>query len=424
MTNTTYKQTEIGGIPEDWELRRLGEIGFFLSTNSLSRDKLNYEKGNIYNIHYGDIHTKFKSFFVLKRETVPFINLEVKLNNFNSCEEGDLVIADASENETDIGKGIEIGIIGQSKVLAGLHTLHFRPLKSFFTLGFLGCLWQSSCIKNQILKESQGTKVLGISSTRLKDIKIPLPPLSEQTAIAAALSDADAYIESLEQLLEKKRKVKQGAMQELLQPGEGWEVKRLGEVCEKIQDGNYGGSYPKANEFVQTGVAFLTSKAIGNTGVLNENLIDYITEAKHRELAKAHLSLHDVLFTNRGASVGTIGFVEEIISNGNIGPQLTLLRADNKVISPKFLYYSMKSDAFKSQIFGKDAGSAMSFFGIGSTMKFEISIPKSNEEQTRIATILSGMDAEIAVIGEELEKARQLKQGMMQELLTGKIRLI
>jgi len=98
-----------------------------------------------------------------------------------------------------------------------------------------------------------------------------------------------------------------------------WEAYSLGTSCTKIQDGNYGAEYPKANEFIDNGVPFLTSKAIGDDGKIIGSKIDYISNEKHMVLKKAQLKLYDVLFTNRGANVGAIGFVDESIAHGNIG---------------------------------------------------------------------------------------------------------
>lgn len=199
-----------------------------------------------------------------------------------------------------------------------------------------------------------------------------------------------------------------------------WDDAQIGDVCEKVQDGNYGGSYPKSHEFIKIGIPFLTSKAIGKDGVLKIHLVDFISERKHDELKKAHLKLHDVLFTNRGASVGAIGFVDERISNGNIGPQLTLLRASDEKLVPQFLLQAMKSNFVQKQIIGQDAGSAMNFFGVGSTKKFKIPLPPTKAEQTAIATALNDADALIQKLEQLIAKKRNIKTGAMQELLKPK----
>jgi type I restriction enzyme S subunit len=196
-----------------------------------------------------------------------------------------------------------------------------------------------------------------------------------------------------------------------------WEVQSLGDICIKIQDGNYGGSYPKSNEFLDYGIPFLTSKAIGKDGVLKRELIDFISAEKHLELKKAHLELNDVLFTNRGASVGAIGLVEESFSHGNIGPQLTLLRPNKETITSRFLFQAMKSEIVQKQIYSQDSGSAMNFFSIGATKKFLLPCPSSITEQGEIAAMLSSADELITTVEKLIAKKRNIKQGAMQKLL-------
>lgn len=199
---------------------------------------------------------------------------------------------------------------------------------------------------------------------------------------------------------------------------EDWDSTSLKECCVKIQDGNYGESYPKQNEFISIGIPFLTSKAIGKDGILIESKIDFISNEKHNLLQKAHLSLDDVLFTNRGASVGAIGYVDKRICHGNIGPQLTLLRSKSDIIYPKFLFHAMKSDYVSNQIKSNDSGSAMNFFGLGETSKFSFPLPPTLTEQKAIATALSETDELISNLEQLIAKKKAIKQGAMQQLLT------
>ncbi|GIV30504.1 MAG: hypothetical protein KatS3mg028_1570 [Bacteroidia bacterium] len=187
-----------------WEVKRLGEVFTFISTKSYSRDQLNYENGIIKNIHYGDIHTKFKSLFDVTKESVPFLNSEViqksKINDEQYCREGDLIFADASEDLNDIGKCIEIINTNDEKIVAGLHTLHARQKEKFLTLKFGAYLFQSSLTRGQIQRESQGAKVLGISASRMKKIMagnnaefIEIKVLPSASTIAST-SDGQYYI--------------------------------------------------------------------------------------------------------------------------------------------------------------------------------------------------------------------------------------
>ena len=201
-----------------------------------------------------------------------------------------------------------------------------------------------------------------------------------------------------------------------------WQLKELRDVCIKIQDGNYGAFYPKSSEFISYGVPFLTSKVLGKAGNINFNKVDYISNEKHKVLLKAHLELNDVLFTNRGASVGAIGYVDARISNGNIGPQLTLLRV-NSFVDSLYLFQIMKSSWVQKQILSQDSGSAMNFFGVGATGKFKLPIPDNINEQKIIANILTDVDALICELEKLIAKKQAIKTATMQQLLTGKTRL-
>ena len=108
---------------EKWNEEKMGELYSFKVTNSFSRDNLNYEEGTVKNIHYGDIHTKFQTLFDVSKETVPFINPDTSIDRIsedNYCQEGDLILADASEDLNDVGKSIEIFNLNNEKLLAGL----------------------------------------------------------------------------------------------------------------------------------------------------------------------------------------------------------------------------------------------------------------------------------------------------------------
>lgn len=201
-----------------------------------------------------------------------------------------------------------------------------------------------------------------------------------------------------------------------------WKIITLKDACIKIQDGNYGGDYPKQDEFFESGIPFLTSKAIGGEGEIIDKKIDFISEEKHLQLKKAQLKLNDVLFTNRGANVGTIGLVDERIAHGNIGPQLTLLRANSARINFLFLKEVMKSHFVQNQVRSQDSGSAMNFFGIGDTSKFKIPLPPL-PEQKAIAQVLSTADAAIHTTEKLIAQKELRKKWLMQQLLTGKKRL-
>lgn len=205
-------------ISRPWTIKKYNEIYSFYPTNSLSREKLNYDNGIVRNIHYGDIHTKFSTVFCIENEDVPFINSDVDLSKIkieNYCQEGDLVVADASENYDDIGKTIEIKKLNGNKVLAGLHTFLARPNKFVMANGFVGYLMQSWFVRKQIMVIAQGTKVLGISTGRLGCINLPIPLIEEQQKIASFLASVDSKISQLTEKQRLLKEYKKGVMQQI-----------------------------------------------------------------------------------------------------------------------------------------------------------------------------------------------------------------
>ncbi|KYG77165.1 restriction endonuclease subunit S [Roseivirga echinicomitans] len=201
-----------------WEEKRLGGVIEFFGTNSFSRSLLNYESGSIKNIHYGDIHTKFRSNFKLNDEEVPFINEEVDTSKIKAeqfCQEGDLIIADASEDYKDIGKAIELIDLNNEFVVAGLHTYIGRDIDKNFTLGFKGYLFQTVDIRRQIMRLATGVSVLGISKTHLVKMELSLPIKEEQVKIVDFLTSIDTKLQGFDKEINQMKGFKKGLLQQM-----------------------------------------------------------------------------------------------------------------------------------------------------------------------------------------------------------------
>jgi len=200
----------------DWIKVKFSESFVFHNTNSYSRALL-AEVGEVMNIHYGDIHTKFSMLFDVSKEIVPFLNDQIdstKIAENQFLREGDLVIADASEDYKDIGKAIEVVHLNNQKVVAGLHTYIARPIQPF-ALGFCGYLMQTFEVREQIKKLATGISVLGISKTNIGKVEIKLPCLEEQTKIANFLSSIDQKIDVVSEQLEQAKLWKKGLLQQM-----------------------------------------------------------------------------------------------------------------------------------------------------------------------------------------------------------------
>lgn len=215
-TASKLKQTELGEIPEEWEVKALQDIFEFRPNNTFTRDNLNDSEGIYQNIHYGDILIKYPSILDCSKESIPYVNqnIQVKYSNYG-IKEGDIIIADTAEDET-VGKVVEIYNLGDRKLVSGLHTFLCRKITDDFASRWLGYFMNQSIFHNQILSFITGTKVSAISRSAIQNLKVLIPPKSEQTAIANVLSSMDKEIETLNTKLEKYRNLKTAMMQQLL----------------------------------------------------------------------------------------------------------------------------------------------------------------------------------------------------------------
>ena len=256
-----------------------------------------------------------------------------------------------------------------------------------------------------------------ISMSNLKNLRVPLPPTkAEQKAIAQALSDADTLTESLEQLIAKKRQIKRGAMQKLLRPKDGWVRKTLAQIAE-IHSG--GTPSTTRSDYWDGDILWCTP-----TDITALHGFKYLTNTK-RTITKLGLKsssaelipTNSILMTSR-ATIGECA-INLVRASTNQGFKNFIPREGTNV---DFLYYLLLT---KTQDFISLSGGS-TFLEIGKTSlaKFELVLPIDEAQQVAIATVLSDMDVELAALESNLTKALQIKQGMMQELLTGRIRLV
>ena len=279
--------------------------------------------------------------------------------------------------------------------------------------------------RSRLEQSMNGSALREIPIATLRSFNLPLPPtLAEQEAIAEALSDADALIESLEQLLTKKRQIKKGAMQELLTgkrrlPGFSgeWKVKRLGKL-----GGFLKGRGVTRDESVSGSLACIR---YGELYTRHNNHIETFYSWISRDVATTATRLEqgDILFAGSGETKDEIGKCAAFVDDKETyaGGDIVILR--NKRADPLFLGYYLNTEPINRQKASKGQGDAIVHIGAEALADIQCTLPNLPEQRV-IARLLSDMDAEIAALEAKLSKARQLKQGMMQELLTGRIRLL
>ncbi len=388
------KQTEIGLIPEDWEVDEIHNFSIIKTGSKNTQDKI--DDGQY-----------------------PFFVRSQKIEKINSyCFEGEAVLT--------AGDGVGVGKVFH--YINGKFDLHQRvySISNFKekVYGFYFFKYFQNNFLNRIMQMTAKSSVDSVRMDTIAKMKIPLPPLPEQHAIAEVLSDTDHWITSLENLIAKKQLIKQGAMQKLLTPKQDWEVKKLGDLTKIFtkQTGFDYSAYIKPS-LVQTksenDIPFIQNKDFNNKWI-NLNTDYYIPKNLAINFPRILLNEKSLLISISGA-IGNIG-VYERNELAFIGGAIAILKFKNPEIIDWVMYY-LKSREGQLKLFGNvKAGSHQNLI-LDDIRKIEIPIPKI-EKQTRIATILSDMDAEIEALEQKLIKARQIKQGLMQELLTGRIRLV
>jgi type I restriction enzyme S subunit len=388
---------------EGWCETFYHEIYSFKTTNSFSRDKLNYDNGVIKNIHYGDIHTKFKSQFDITKEDLPFVNEDIdiaKISDESFVKEGDLVIADASEDYNDIGKTIEIISLNKEKVVAGLHTFLARKESELMVLGFASFLMQTRKVRLEVMRIAQGTKVLGISYKRLGNIPLFIPRPEEQQKIASFLTAIDTRIKLLEEKKAKLEQYKKGVMLKLFnqdirfKDDDGnafpdWGNKKLGELVDVVK-----GKQLNKSELTEEGEYPCQNGGINPSGYTNT----------------FNTAENTITISEGGNSCGYVNFMSTKFWCG--GHCYSLLNLKES-ISNTYLYQYLKKH--QNAIMRLRVGSGLPNIQKGAISSFKISTP-TIEEQLKISEFLLSVDNLVDGVQNKIDKTKGFKKGLLQKM--------
>ncbi|PQV50276.1 type I restriction enzyme S subunit [Jejuia pallidilutea] len=209
-----YIDEKFGKVPLEWQLKKVKKCFDFYPTASYSRSK-EIEKGDVYHIHYGDIHTSLNRILDLNDDKLPKIP-EALSKKFTYIKEGDIIVADASEDWDGVGKCIEVINTNQKKIIASLHTLHLRPIAGDFILGFASYVFETYKVSINIKRLATGIKVYGISKPNLSKVLLPIPPENEQIKIKEKLDVLWDNIVSKNRKIKSLERLKKSLMQQLL----------------------------------------------------------------------------------------------------------------------------------------------------------------------------------------------------------------
>ena len=386
-----YKNTEIGVIPEDWKVEKIDDVLKVSTGSKNTQDKLKDGK---------------YPFFV-RSQTIE------RINSF----------AYDCEAVLTAGDGVGTGKIFH--YVNGKFELHQRVyIMNNFKKNLLGhffFLYFSNNFYDRVMQMTAKSSVDSVRREMIAEMQIPLPPLPEQTAIANLLSDTDNLLQALQKKIAKKRLIKQGAMQELLKPKEGWVEKSLGEIGK-----TFGGLSGKSKKDFREGkYPYIPFMNIMTNPIIDKSYFDYVNLSKGESQNKC--TKGDLFFNGSSETPEEVGLCSVLlveIDNLYLNSFCFGFRLFNQSeISGLYLSYFFRSPIGRKHMSLLAQGATRYNLSKANFLKLEINLPKS-KEQNKIATILSDMDIEIESLEKQLAKYKQVKQGLMQNLLTGKIRLV
>ena len=416
--NKTYKNTSIGLIPSDWEVERFDNVFELLSTNSFSRDNLTYEEteNKIQNIHYGDIHAKFK-YEILDCETeqLPYIKDELIRNQkFNYLKNGDLIITDASEDYEGVGECIEVKNITSKKIVSGLHTFLARDKSNKTVQGFRTYIFNNPRVGIELKKIATGTSVFSISKSELQKLKIPVPTIPEQQKIASILLTWESAIDNCKMIVDSLKERNKGIIKRLLSgktrlngfEKSQWHLKSLDEVV-IFKNG-------KAHENVideEGDYIVVNSKFISTEGK--------VSKASNENLCP--LYKHDIVMVMSDVPNGRAlakCFYIDANDKYTLNQRICALTAKKETDS-KYLFHLLNRNSYYLAF---NNGVSQSNLKKDEVLECPLVMPEI-EEQKQIVKAIDAAITELNQYQQKLQTLQLQKKGLMQRLLTGKVRV-
>ena len=396
-----YKKTEVGVIPEDWNVKRLGEVGEALI--GLTYKPSDVRKHGILVLRSSNIQNNMLAF-----DDNVFVDTEIPERI--KVRSGDVLVCVRNGSRNLIGKTALLDERTLGMTFGAFMAVYRSPIGKLTSY-----LFQSEILKRQI-NEHLGATINQITNKSLNSFRVPVSPLDdERRAIATALSDVDALLDGLDRLIAKKRDLKQAAMQQLLTgqtrlPGfnGGWKTKQLSEIAsirnQKVLPSDVGIDTPCVE--------------LDDIGQGNGRLLECST-AQNSKSTKYRFFSGDVLFGRLRSYLRKFWHADR---HGICTTEIWPLMTNSQHADSGFLHAIVQSDRF-IEAASISYGTHMPRADWGVMRNLEVRLPRIRE-QLAIAEIHSDMDAELAALEACRDKTRDLKQGMMQELLTGRIRFI
>ena len=408
-------QIRFKGFTEAWEQRKFLDTFDFLSNNTLSRSQLSDTRGSTLNIHYGDVLIKFGELIDVSKESIPRIadDLVAEMLSCKKLKNGDVVIADTAE-DTTVGKCSELRKCENKAIVSGLHTIACRPQLKFAS-GYLGYYLNSNSFHNQLLPLMQGTKVISVSKSAIKNTQINYPNLFEQRLIRKILIALDNLITLHQRKLDALKKIKSALLEKMFPKDgsnipeirftgftEAWEQRKLGELYTPASEKNDG--------------------SIGRDRIISVanmyfNPVVYVTDDEYLKTYNV-MRLGDIAFEgNRSKRYAHGRFVENFIGDGIISHVFKVFRPrlpfdllywkyaiNNELVMKDVLTKSTKASTMMHELVSQDF------------LKEGIAVPSCLDEERQIGALFAKLDNLIALHQRKLDALKKIKSALLEKM--------
>lgn len=442
-----FKLTEVGVIPEDWEVKTIGQLNPFITSGSRGW-------ADFY-VDYGDLFVRITN---MSRNSI-YLDTKISENKFVSLPATSTEGKRTQLNNGDVLISItaDIGIIGYvdesiaKPAYINQHISLVRFDNNSIDNKFVAYFLASENVQKKFLANSDVGAKAGMNLNGVRSIIFALPTIKEQSAIAEVLTDIDALIVELKKALIKKQAIKTATMQQLLtgktrlpqfslrKDGtikgykkselgdfpEDWKISTLGDFISRLDAGVSVNSV-NGKDIFSHGKKILKTSCVSNGNFYSHEAKSIVSDDINRAKITPKKGCIIISRMNTPNLVGELGYVERDEPNLYLPDRLWQMNVcQEQIIDNRWLAYILSLPLISNKLKETATGTSNSMKNISKDSLYSLSFPKPpKEEQTAIASILSDMDEEIQALQQHLDKTRQLKQGMMQELLTGKTRII
>ena len=416
-------------VPHGWSVQLLGKLADVRSSNVDKKSDASELPVRLCN--YTDVYYRNRI-----TSDIDFMHATAKQGEIDrfALEKGDVIITKDSETPDDIAVP---ALVSESLpgVICGYHLTLLRPKPDRSNGEFLAHLFQLQSVQHYFYLLANGTTRFGLTAEAINTAPLITPPLPEQQKIATILSSVDNVIEKTRAQIDKLKDLKTGMMQELLTKGIGhtefkdspvgripisWSISDMRSLCSVVTKGTTPTSL--GHSYKESGINFIKVESIIRNGVIDPNKFSYIDEAANKSLARSVLYAGDILITIAGATVGKLAIVNESHLPANTNQALSIVRVNPSKANRLFLYYWLQSGYIVDQVWSIQTVGAQPNLSLAQVGEFSVPLP-SIEEQNQITCQLIALDRKESLISTKLAGLVNLKKALMQDLLTGKVRV-